>query len=130
MLGRLIGKIREAELADPPQTLKLGRVDERDDEPPLIRIGIDTNDVMNRIAVYSLGQFLSVCGNPASIRVGLVFIIFQFRDRLLDAVGVLGIGRKLDIFFELGDGLGVEPFGGVNAAQIPVQERNILVTLK
>ena len=44
------------ELAYSPQTLKLGRVNQRDDEAALVRIGIDADDVMNRVAVNSFSQ--------------------------------------------------------------------------
>ena len=47
MLGRLIRKVREPKLSDPPQPLKLRRVDKRDDESPLSRVGVDTDDVVN-----------------------------------------------------------------------------------
>ena len=62
MLGRLIRKICEAKLSDAPQPLKLGRVDQRHDKAALVRIGIDTNYVMNRVAVNSLGQVCSMRG--------------------------------------------------------------------
>ena len=53
MLRRLIRKIREAKLPDPPQPLKLGRIHQRHDKPSLRSFGIDTNNVMNRVAVDS-----------------------------------------------------------------------------
>jgi hypothetical protein len=59
MFGSLIGKIREAELANAPQPLELGGVDKRDNEPSLGRIRIDPDNVVNRIAVNSFGQDIS-----------------------------------------------------------------------
>src|SRR4051794_13544892 len=56
MLGRLIGKIRQPQLPDPPQPLKLRRIDQRNNKPPLIRVGVDTDDVMDRVAVYPFSQ--------------------------------------------------------------------------
>lgn len=56
MFGRLIRKIREAKLPYPPQPLKLGRVNERDHESALVRIGVNANNIVNRISVNSLGQ--------------------------------------------------------------------------
>ena len=51
MLSSLIGKVSEPKLADAPQPLKLGRIDKRDDELTLVRICIDADYVMNRIAI-------------------------------------------------------------------------------
>ena len=54
MLRRLIRKIREPELSDPPQPLKLRRIDKRNDKPSLSRVGVDTDDVVNGVAVDPL----------------------------------------------------------------------------
>jgi hypothetical protein len=51
MLRRLIGKMRESELANPPQTLKFRRINEPDKQLSCRRIGFQTNDIVNRIAV-------------------------------------------------------------------------------
>ena len=51
MLSSLIGKVSEPKLADAPQPLKLGRIDKRNDELTLVRICIDADYVMNRIAI-------------------------------------------------------------------------------
>ena len=51
MLGGLISKVGEPELAYAAQPLKLGRIDKRDDELPLVRICIDADYVMDRIAI-------------------------------------------------------------------------------
>jgi hypothetical protein len=56
MLRRLIGKMRQTELANAPQTLKFGGVDQPDKQPSCLRIGLETNDVVNRIAVNFLRQ--------------------------------------------------------------------------
>src|SRR4051794_41011234 len=48
MLRRLISKIRQPKLAYPPQPLKLRRIDQPNNKPPLIRVRIDTNDVVHR----------------------------------------------------------------------------------
>ena len=57
MLSRLIGKIGQAELAYSPQTLKFGSVDQRHDQASLGRVSFYTDDIMDRITVYSLCQF-------------------------------------------------------------------------
>ncbi len=54
MLGRLVCKVRETELSDPPQPLKLRRVDQRNDKPSLRRVGIDTDNVMDGVAIDPL----------------------------------------------------------------------------
>ena len=51
MLGSLISKIGKSELSDTPQPLKLGCIDQRNDELTLVRICIDADYVMNRIAI-------------------------------------------------------------------------------
>ena len=51
MLSSLISKVCEPELADTPQALKLGRIHERNDELTLVRICIDADYVVNRIAI-------------------------------------------------------------------------------
>ncbi|HVE58749.1 MAG TPA: hypothetical protein VNB22_18085 [Pyrinomonadaceae bacterium] len=54
MFRRLIGKMRETELANPPQTLKFCRINQTDKKFSLVRIGFETNDVVNRIAINFL----------------------------------------------------------------------------
>jgi hypothetical protein len=51
MFSALISEMRESELSNPPQSLKLSRIDEADKQFSFRRIGLQTNDVMNRIAV-------------------------------------------------------------------------------
>jgi len=51
MLSRLISKVGQPQLPDAPQPLKFGRIDERHDELTLVRICIDADYVMNRIAI-------------------------------------------------------------------------------
>ena len=51
MLSSLVGKVSEPELADTPQPLKLRRIDKRNDELALVRISIDADYVMDRIAI-------------------------------------------------------------------------------
>ena len=53
MLRRLVRKMCQSKLANPPESLKLGRIDEPSDQRPFGRVGSQTNDVMNRIAVDS-----------------------------------------------------------------------------
>jgi hypothetical protein len=48
--------MRQAELFDAAHSLKLGRVDEADEQLALGRIGFEADDVMNRIAVYFFRQ--------------------------------------------------------------------------
>lgn len=59
MLGTLISEVRKAELADPPQPLKLLRVDQIGDQMTIIRASIDANNVMYRVAVYPFRHFLN-----------------------------------------------------------------------
>lgn len=59
MLCTLISEIRKAELADPPQPLKLLRVDEIGDQMAIVRASIDANNVMYRVAVYPFRHFLN-----------------------------------------------------------------------
>jgi hypothetical protein len=54
MLGSLISKISEAELPDTPEPLKFGCIDQRDEHVTGRCSGLDADDVVNRIAVYSL----------------------------------------------------------------------------
>src|SRR5687767_13162384 len=54
MFRRLISKMRESELADSPQALKFRRIDETRKKPSFRRIGLQTNDIVNRIAVNFL----------------------------------------------------------------------------
>src|SRR5689334_20250035 len=54
MFRRLISKIRQPQLPDPPQSLKLRRVDQRNQQPPLVGSGIDTNYIMNRVTIDPL----------------------------------------------------------------------------
>jgi hypothetical protein len=56
MLRCLVSKVSQAELPYSPQPLELGRIHQSDDEAPLVRIGIDPDYVMNRIAVDPFGQ--------------------------------------------------------------------------
>ena len=51
MLRALISEIADAELADAAQALKLGRVDQSNEQLPAGRIGREPNYVMNRITV-------------------------------------------------------------------------------
>jgi hypothetical protein len=48
--------MRQPELPNPPQPLKLRRIDQSDQEPPLSRISLNAYDVVYRIAVYSFRQ--------------------------------------------------------------------------
>jgi tetratricopeptide (TPR) repeat protein len=56
MFGSLIRKMRQTELPDTSQALKFGRVDQADEQPALVRIGFEADDVVYRIAVDLLGQ--------------------------------------------------------------------------
>jgi hypothetical protein len=57
MFRRLISEMRESELFYPPQSLKFSRVDEPDEKSSFVRIGLEANDVVNRIAIYFFRQF-------------------------------------------------------------------------
>lgn len=59
MFRRLIGKMRQTELFYPPQTLEFSRVDEANEKFSFVRIGLQANNVVNRIAVYFFRQFLA-----------------------------------------------------------------------
>jgi hypothetical protein len=52
MLRALVSKEADAELADAAQALKLGRVDQSDEQLPAGRIGSEANYIMDRIPVY------------------------------------------------------------------------------
>jgi len=54
MLRRLISEISESELANPPQTLKFRRINQAYKKPSFRRIGLEANDVVNRITVNFL----------------------------------------------------------------------------
>jgi hypothetical protein len=58
MLGPLVGKMRQTQLPDPTQPLKLERVDQSDQQPPFFSVGFDPNYVVDRIAVNSFGQII------------------------------------------------------------------------
>jgi hypothetical protein len=58
MLRRLICKMRESELANTAQTLKLRRINQTNQQFALIRIGFETNNIVNRISVNSFSQFI------------------------------------------------------------------------
>lgn len=52
MLGSLVGEKADAELPYPPQTLKLGRVDEASQKLAFARVGRQPDDIVNRVPVY------------------------------------------------------------------------------
>ena len=56
MLRRLIGEMRESELFYAPQTLKFRRVNQPNEKASLVRVGLEANNIMNRIAVYFFRQ--------------------------------------------------------------------------
>src|SRR5262245_33997892 len=56
MLSSLIGVKAQAELFDPAQPLKFGSIDQTNHHSTLRGVFTKRNDVMNRIAVNSLGQ--------------------------------------------------------------------------
>ena len=51
MFGSLIRKIGEAKLPNSTKALKFRRIDKRDDQLALGRIGVYADDVVNRVAV-------------------------------------------------------------------------------
>jgi hypothetical protein len=51
MFGRLVSEVRETKLPYPAKALEFGSVDQRNYKPALIRVRIDTNYVMDRVAV-------------------------------------------------------------------------------
>jgi hypothetical protein len=58
MFRRLICKMRESELANAPQTLKFPRINQADKQFACGTVGLQTNYIVNRIAVYSFCQFV------------------------------------------------------------------------
>jgi hypothetical protein len=54
MFGRLICEVRQPELTNTAQTLKFGGIDKADKQPPVVRIGFKTDNVVDRIAVNFL----------------------------------------------------------------------------
>ncbi|MGC2236426.1 MAG: hypothetical protein WA584_09705 [Pyrinomonadaceae bacterium] len=72
MFRCLISEMRESELFYPAQSLKFSRVNQPDEQFSFVRVGLEANDVVNRIAVYFFRQVFSprifklnsgVCGN-------------------------------------------------------------------
>jgi hypothetical protein len=59
MFRRLIGEMRESELFYPPQTLKFSRINQANEQFSFVRIGLQANDIVNRIAVYFFRQGFS-----------------------------------------------------------------------
>lgn len=53
VLGPLIGKMGKPELTHPPETLKLRRIDQANDQPTVRLITPDADYIVNRITVYS-----------------------------------------------------------------------------
>ena len=51
VLSSLIRKIRQAKLPNSPQPLKLRRIDKRNDQLALGRVGVYADDIVNRVAV-------------------------------------------------------------------------------
>jgi len=51
MLRPLVGKMRQSELAHAPQTLEFRRVDQANEQFSFRRIGLEPNDIVNRIAI-------------------------------------------------------------------------------
>ena len=80
MLGRLISKIREAQLPDTPKPLKLGRIDQRHKKTSLRRLGINTYYVVNGIAV-----------NAWRWTSGLVLFASKFQNGLAGLVRILRV---------------------------------------
>jgi hypothetical protein len=58
MLRALVSEMRQAKLADAAQALELGGIDQADKQLALVRIGPETNDVVNGIAVDLFRQML------------------------------------------------------------------------
>lgn len=59
MFRRLISEISQTELANAPQTLKFRRINQTHEKFAFFGVGFQPNDVVNRIAVYFFGQFIS-----------------------------------------------------------------------
>jgi hypothetical protein len=72
MFCRLIRKIREPKLPDPTQPLKLRRIDQRPRQLPLVRIGRDAYDVVDRVSVNSFVQLIASQGYPDFDGLGLI----------------------------------------------------------
>ena len=64
MLGSLIGIKCQPQLLDAPQTLKFSRIDEPDEKISFIRIGVQANDIVNRVAVDSFRQMILSPARP------------------------------------------------------------------
>src|SRR5260370_8489249 len=57
VFGALISVESESQLLDPPQSLKLGRIDQADHQASFDAVVAQRNDVVNRIPIDSWGQF-------------------------------------------------------------------------
>ena len=58
MFSALVSVESESELFDAPQPLKLGRIDQSDHQPTFGGVFAQRDDVVNRIAIDALRQFL------------------------------------------------------------------------
>src|SRR5260370_20301370 len=56
VFGALISVESESQLLDPPQSLKLGRIDQADHQASFDAVVAQRNDVVNRIPIDSWGQ--------------------------------------------------------------------------
>lgn len=63
MLRRLIREMRESELTNAPQTLKLPRINQTDEQSAFIGICFEADDIVNRVPVNSFCQYFSPCFN-------------------------------------------------------------------
>ena len=76
VFGGLICEIRQTKLPDPSEPLEFRRVDERNDQLAFSGVGVNTNDVMYRIAVDPFSHWVTIS------RSGLFFVLtkpFQHR---------------------------------------------------
>ena len=97
MLSSLISVETKSQLLDPPQSLKLGRIDQADHQASFDAVVAQRNDVVNRIPIDSWGQvfFLLLTESstvkalwiPGQLRFLKKVAAFQFRPDALAQTG-------------------------------------------
>ena len=68
------------------QALEFRRIDKRDQQPTLGRVGLDPDYVMNRITVDSLGQKCAPTSLPSDVLILFHFIVVFNRDPRIDSL--------------------------------------------
>jgi len=84
MFRRLICKISETKLSNAAKALKFRRVDQGNEQTPLVRVGIDADDIMYRIAIDPFRQACSKLRRKCRL---IDDSIVLYRD------GIIKIGR-------------------------------------